>query len=112
MSFQLPRIWRFQCRIYNDPSDFNNVTFAYVDEDHLESAIQVGVKSDHIVHQFGEDNKDDSFIDEKTGTTHYGKSHPLGTVSPQRVFAIKKRKERQEAEKLAHNADIARLTSG
>lgn len=111
MNFQLPRIWRFQCRCYNDPSDFNNVTFAYVDENHLESAFQVGMKSDHVVYKFGEDNKEDSFIDEKTGTTYYGKSHPLGKVSPQRVFAINKRKERQEAQKLANNADIARLTS-
>jgi hypothetical protein len=111
MSFQLPRIWRFQFRYYNDPSDFNNITFAYVDENHLESAFQVGMKSDHIVHQFGEDNKNDTFIDETTGTTYYGKSHPLGKISPERVFAIKKRKERQEAEKLANNADVARLTS-
>lgn len=102
-------LWRFQLRAYQDPSYFNNTTIAYIDPDGCESAIQVGLKSDHIVHQFGEDDKNDSFIDEATGTTYYGKTHCLGKVSPQRVFAIKKRLERDEAEKLAIQADLARV---
>ena len=91
------RLGPISIRYYND-STFNNLVCGYKGKHGLETAVQVGAKSQHLTYLQGEDNPDDTLVCGNSGKTYFGKKG-LTPVSAQQVYAI-------EMAKLAEQAQI------
>ena len=91
------RLGPISIRYYKDET-FNNIVCGYKGKHGLETAAQVGIKSQHLTYLQGEDNPEDTLVCGNSGKTYFGKKG-ITPVSAQQVYAI-------EMAKLAEQAQI------
>ena len=91
------RLGPISIRYYKDET-FNNIVGGFKGKHGLETAVQVGVKSQHLTYLQGEDNPDDTLFCGTSSKTYFGKKG-LTPVSAKQVYAI-------EMAKLAEQAQI------
>ena len=94
---------------YND-SKYRNFRFNYQGEHGLVTGGQLGVRSQHLTLAQGEDNKDDTFVCPRLGTTYFGKSG-LSPVTARQVYSIEMDKIAKQAQIDATNQAIAPIVS-
>jgi len=96
-------------RKYDDKT-FNNLVVGYVGKHGLETAAQIGVRSQHLTLAQGKDNPNDSLVCPDSGKTYFGKTG-LSNVTAQEVYAIEMGKLAEQAKLEASRAAMATKVS-